>query len=282
MIYNMIRALILLLFCSLPYALHAQEGVEQSDKTTLRLSAVFAGVPKPIRSGLTWRIFEDRSDAVAIMVMRADEPEPSFSLPQGSYMVHATYGFASTVKRVNIGPETVSERMILSAGALKLFGQVAGALIPPQKLSHSVYVPMSGNSEGRLVIAGIKGGELVRLPEGNYHVVSTYGDSNAIMRADLKVEPGQITEATLTHRAATVTLKLVAKQGGEAFAGTAFSVLTPGGDIIREVIGAFPTITLAEGEYTLIARHEGQVYTRDFKVETGLDRDTEIVAGVSK
>ncbi len=28
----------------------------------------------------------------------------------------------------------------------------------------------------------------------------------------------------------------------------------------------------------LIARHDGQVYTREFKVESGLDRDIEVVA----
>jgi hypothetical protein len=74
-----------------------------------------------------------------------------------------------------------------------------------------------------------------------------------------------------------VTLKLVAVAGGDAFAGTAFSVLTPGGDVIREAIGAFPSVTLAEGDYVLIARHEGQVHTREFKVESGLDRDVEIM-----
>ncbi|MFL4976153.1 MAG: hypothetical protein ACJ8DT_21060, partial [Microvirga sp.] len=123
-----------------------------------------------------------------------------------------------------------------------------------------------------------KARELIRLPEGTYHVVSTFGESNAIMRSDLKVDSGKITEATLNHRAATVTLKLVGAAGGEAFAGTAFSVLTPGGDVIREAIGAFPSLTLAEGDYVLIARHEGQVYTREFKVESGQDRDVEVLA----
>ena len=66
--------------------------------------------------------------------------------------------------------------------------------------------------------------------------------------------------------------------GGEAFAGTAFTVLTPGGDVIREAIGAFPSVTLAEGEYVLIARHDGKVHTREFKIESGLDRDIEIIA----
>ena len=111
---------------------------------------------------------------------------------------------------------------------------------------------------------------MIRLPEGTYHIVSTYGDSNAIQRADVRVEAGKVTQATLHHRAAMVTLKLVA--------GPAFSVLTPGGDIIREAIGAFPQVILAEGDYVLIARQEGQVFSRDFKVEAGRDRDIEVIA----
>ena len=71
---------------------------------------------------------------------------------------------------------------------------------------------------------------------------------------------------------------MIAAPGTEAFAGTSFTVLTPGGDTIREAIGAFPQVTLAEGEYQLIARHDGKVYTQDFKVESGLDRDIEAIA----
>ena len=149
--------------------------------------------------------------------------------------------------------------------------------IQPAQLCFSVFVPLQGNSEGRLVVGNAKAGELIRLPEGTYHVVSTYGDSNAIQRADVAVESGKVTDATLHHRAARVTLKLVAAAGGEAFAGTAFSVLTPGGDVIREAIGAFPQVILAEGDYVLIARQEGQVFSRDFKVESGLDRDIEVM-----
>jgi hypothetical protein len=37
-------------------------------------------------------------------------------------------------------------------------------------------------------------------------------------------------------------------------------------------------VTLAEGDYVLIARHEGEVYTREFKIESGLNRDIEILA----
>ena len=174
--------------------------------------------------------------------------------------------------------QPASDTLRVAAGALKLSGAVGDVRIPAGQISFSVFVPVGTNSEGRLVRGGVKAGEALRLPEGTYHVVSTYGDSNAIQRADLRVENGKVTEATLNHRAATVTLKLVASPGAEAFAGTAFSVLTPGGDTIREAIGAFPQVTLAEGDYVLIARHDGQVFTREFKVESGLDRDVEVLA----
>jgi hypothetical protein len=94
----------------------------------------------------------------------------------------------------------------------------------------------------------------------------------------LRVQAGKVTEATLRHRAATMTLKLVNAPGSEALANTTFSVLTPGGDIIRELIGAFPSLVLAEGEYIAIARHDGKTFQTTFKVQSTLDRDVEVVA----
>nr|WP_324617367.1 hypothetical protein [Microvirga alba] len=248
-------------------------------QVALNASAVFAENNQPIRSGLVWRVYEDKGDTIQpLIVGRSSSPTPNFTLAAGNYIVHVAYGFASASKRLSIQTGNVTERFTISAGALRLKGAVGDTPIPANRLSFSVYVPIGQNSEGRLVIANAKANDIIRLPEGTYHVVSTYGDANAIMRSDLKVESGRVTEATLYHRAATVTLKLVAAAGGEAFAGTAFSVLTPGGDVIREAIGAFPSVTLADGDYVLIARHEGKVQTREFKVESGLDRDIEIIA----
>jgi len=245
---------------------------------SLALGAQFAGERKPIRSGLVWRILSEASDGSSPrIVARSTDAQPVFSLEPGTYLVHAAYGFASGTKRVTFGPQGLRDDISISAGGLSLAGSIGDAPIAPAQLSFQIFVPLQGNSEGRLV-ANARGGELIRLPEGTYHVVSTYGDSNAIQRADVKVESGKVTDATLHHRAARVTLKLVAAPGGEAFAGTAFSVLTPGGDVIREAIGAFPQVILAEGDYVLIARQEGQVHSRDFKVESGLDRDIEVLA----
>lgn len=245
----------------------------------MAVSAQFSGARKPIKSGLVWRVLTDTADGSPMrIVARSTDAEPVFSLEPGTYVLHAAYGFASGTKRVTLGQQGLRDQVTISAGGLTLGGSIGEVPIQPAQLSFSVFVPLQGNSEGRLVVSNAKAGELIRLPEGTYHVVSTYGDSNAIQRADVLVESGKVTDATLHHRAARVTLKLVAAAGGEAFAGTAFSVLTPGGDVIREAIGAFPQVILAEGDYVLIARQEGQVFSRDFKVESGLDRDIEVLA----
>jgi hypothetical protein len=119
---------------------------------------------------------------------------------------------------------------------------------------------------------------VVLIPEGTYHIVSNYGDANAVVRSDVRVEAGKLTDVTVTHRAAVITLKLVVERGGEALANTQWSVLTPGGDVIKESIGAFPRVILAEGEYLAIARNENQTYRQSFKVITGVDGEVEILA----
>jgi hypothetical protein len=92
------------------------------------------------------------------------------------------------------------------------------------------------------------------------------------------VQAAKLTDATVTHRAAIITLKLVNEKGGEAIADTQWSVLTPGGDVIKESIGAFPRVILAEGEYRAIARNDNRTYEGDFRVVNGVDSEVEIIA----
>lgn len=244
----------------------------------LTLSAYFAETGAPIEEGLIWRVFELRDEEIRL-IARHEEARPQVSLPPANYMVHVSWGFASSARPVTMHWGNVSERLLISAGGIQVRGVVGDAPISPADLSFSVFLPMGEDPEARLVVAEARGTDLIRLPEGEYHVVTRYGDANASSRTDLSVSAGEITVATLNHRAAKLTLKLVAAEGGEAFAGTAFSVLTPGGDVVREAIGAFPQVVLAEGEYVVIARHEGRVFTREFRVESGFDRDIEVIAG---
>jgi hypothetical protein len=267
-----------------------------SIKGQLHLSAVLARDGQPIAHGpIRWRIFDDKTDAQGRhdLIAQSDAPMPTFALPVGTYLVHAALDLSSAVRRVTITAQPSSERLTLNAGALRIVGMLGDKPINPANLLIAIYVPSAGNSEAKLVLPAAHAGDLIAVPEGNYHVVSTLLDTagyagtqksgvgnktNSVVSADLKVQAGKLTDATLRHRSAVMTLKLVAEPGGEALANTAFTILTPGGDVIRELIGAFPSVVLAEGEYVVIARHDTKTYPLTFKVTSTQDRDVEVLA----
>lgn len=242
----------------------------------------------PIRAGLTWRIFDARADSDGghALIAQSNEASPNFSLPDGDYVAHVACGLAGTAKPFSLHHAPLSDRLTLNAGALTVEGRLADAPLPPARLNLTLFLPQNDDPEAKLIVANLKAGAPQCLPEGNYHIVSRLLDqtpgatapTNVTVTADVRVQAGKMTAAILRHRAANMTLKLVNAPGGEALANTSFSILTPGGDVIREMIGAFPSILLAEGEYVAIARHDNQTFQANFKVAAGQDRDVEILA----
>ncbi len=272
----------------------AQPAAPPSDEAAdgsgvLNLTAVFAGDNRRVGAGLVWNVFREGADGAGALVAQSNEAAPIFVLPAGDYVVHVGYGLAAAVRRVSVANgKPTSDRVPLNAGGLRLVGTMGDARIPPERISAAIYVPEGANPQGKLVARDVRPGQLVRLPEGIYHIISTYleappagvapAPTNSVVEADVRIQSGRTTEATLRHRAAQITLKLVNVAGGEALANTSFTVLTPGGDVLREMIGAFPTLILAEGEYVAIARRDGRTYQSTFAVRTGRDRDVEILA----
>lgn len=256
----------------------------------VELSAVFGPGSRPILAGLAWRVFKATpgTDGQFPLVIESKEPDPRFRLPNGDYVIHVAYGLASAVRSVSVEGDTRSERIPLNAGGLQIVGLLGDQPVQPDRLSVSVFVPEGNNPQGKLVARDVRPGGLVPLPEGKYHLISTYldvasagqsgGATNSVIDADVRIQTGKTTEATLRHRAAQMTLKLVNAPGGEALANTSFTILTPGGDVIRELIGAFPAVVLAEGEYVAIARRDGRTYQGAFNVRSTRDRDVEILA----
>jgi len=250
-------------------------------KVALALSARFGKDAPLIDGGLTWRVYAAKPNAKGDfrLVQEDKQPAPTLVLPAGRYIVHVGFGLATAVKPVTLQGQTVREEFDLPAGGLRLEGRVGDALIPSAQISFNVFKGSQFEpGEHRPIAEHVMTGNVVIVPEGTYFIVSHYGDANATVRSDIRVQAGKLTDVTVTHRAAAITLKLVAEKGGEALANTAWSVLTPGGDVIKESIGAFPRVILAEGEYRAIARNEGRVYEREFKVVTGVDGDVEVLA----
>lgn len=270
----------------------ARDAPPQGPHGTLKLSAISSSDGSFFRAGLQWRVFDDTGapDAGHRLIAQSNDPQPAFVLPDGHYIVHAAAGYASAMKRVAVAGSLSSDQVTLAVGAIEVRGLLGDTPIPPDKLVFSIFVPEHNNPEAKLVVTGAKPGQVIRLPEGDYHVVSTYLDTtgvgsltpvtntNSVVSADLRVQAGKVVQATLRHRAAMLILKLVNAPGGEALANTSFTILTPGGDVIRELIGAFPSLILAEGDYVAIARHDAKTFQAEFKVQSGTDRDVEVVA----
>jgi hypothetical protein len=251
-------------------------------KVALGLSARFGKQAPPIRGGLVWRVFAAQADADGKfrLVKEEKSASPLMVLPAGSYIVHVDFGLATAVRPVSLRGPTVHEVFELPAGALRMQGQVGDVKVPTSQISFDVFKGSQFEAGGdhRPIAEHVMTGQLVVVPEGVYHIVSHYGDANSVVRSDIRVQAGKVTDITINHRAAAITLKLVSQKGGEALANTAWSVLTPGGDVIKESIGAFPRVILATGDYRAIARNEGNIYQHEFKVTAGVDGDIEVLA----
>jgi len=248
----------------------------------ITLSAKLTEDGKDISRGLTWRVFgqEPDVDGKLPLIASSEGGTSVFQLAPGGYLVHASYGRAGATKRITVGRDSKKETLVLDAGGLKLDGTLAGGVrIPPAKLKFSIYEAEADvGSERALIIPDVSPNSVVRLNSGIYHIVSTYGNVNAVIRSDIRVEAGKLTEATVEHQAAELTMKLVRETGGEAIADTSWSILSSSGDPVREVVGAFASLVLAQGDYTIIAKNKDRIYQRDFTVVGGRNQDVEVLA----
>ncbi len=258
----------------------AQDGSTLPVPVTFKALLTEAG-PK-VTSGLVWRVFsvEPGPDGARKLITTYHEPNPTAALPPGDYLVNAAFGLSNLTKKVKVeSSRSVEETFVLNTGGLKLGAVLANGRPLPQASVHFKILSDEEDQFGnrREILANAKPDLVIRLNAGAYHIVSLYGRANATVRADVTVEPGKITEATIKHAAAPVTFRLVQRPGGEALADTKWSILTPTGDVVKEIAGALPTNILAAGDYAVVANHNGESYTSKFNVATGEAKQIEVV-----
>ncbi len=246
----------------------------------LLLDARLTEQSAPLADGMVWRIFGAQSgpDGKLPLIAVARGGPARFQLETGSYLIHGAFGRAAASARIDLGAETVQKSMVLNAGGLKLEAMLPdGGEVRRSKLSFDIFT--AGDSgERELILPDVPPGRTIRLHAGTYHVVSDYGEVNATIRADLLVEAGQLTEASIEHRAAQVTLNLVRSEDGYPLADTAWSVVGVSGEVIAEHVGAYPEMVLAAGDYTVIAKNRDNIYQRDITVEAGKDVTVRVIA----
>jgi hypothetical protein len=242
-----------------------------------------------IEQGLVWRVYQEpKSDPQRPGVVKPRllstfrEAAPVLRLPAGEYVVNVAFGRAHLTRKLTLaGGSATQEKFVLNAGGLRVSALVGkGEKAPETAVTYDVLSGEADQSGSRAkIVTGAKTGLVLRLNAGIYQIVSTYGDANAVVRADVTVEAGKLTEASVNHHGVKVTFKLVTRAGGEALADTQWSVYTAGGELIRESVGAVPTHILAGGNYVVSARHSGtgRVFQRTFNVEDTETAQVEVV-----
>lgn len=261
------------------------EPLAQRTTTELTLKASLTDGGEEVTRGLTWRIFDPTpgADGKLPLIASAQGGTTTFELKPGGYLIHAAFGRAGITKRITVGREPVRDTVVLDAGGLKLGAVLAnGKALSSDKLSFSIYEARPDTTGERpLITRDVKPNTVVRLNAGDYHIVSNYGNVNAVVRSDIKIEAGKLTETAVEHNAAEVTLKLVRERGGEALADTSWSVLTEAGDPITEKVGPYAQMVLADGAYTIVARNRDHLYQSALAVVGGKNEEVEVIANES-
>jgi hypothetical protein len=238
----------------------------------LSVSAHLIENSPPITQGLVWRVFRERSDTTQL-VSTHKEASPVLRLEPGTYRINVAYGRANLTRKITVGADQPAprEKFVLNAGGLRLLPVLAGNVPANEKLVSFDVESDERDEYGQRtkVVTGARARLVLRLNAGNYSILSTYGDANAVVRADVSVEAGKLSEVTLAHPAAQVSFKLVTRERGDAIADTQWSLLSSQGDAIKESSGALPTHFLAPGTYAVRAKHAGRFYKRDFAVKAG-------------
>ncbi|HSD92782.1 MAG TPA: VWA domain-containing protein [Methyloceanibacter sp.] len=236
-----------------------------------------------LKSGLTWRVYASKTPSEGggfKLLSTHREAMPTAALLPGNYLVNAAYGLSNLTRRIKVeGGRSLEETFVLNTGGLKLAAVLpSGEPLPEGAVKFDILTDEEDQFGNRqAILRDAKPGVTLRLNAGAYRIESLYGDTNAIIKADVTVEPGKVTEATIKQTGAKTTFKLVQSLGGEALADTKWTILTSAGDVVKENAGALPTHILAPGSYAVVADHDGLSYTRKFSIESGEGKQVEVV-----
>lgn len=247
----------------------------------IRLVAMLTADGQYIDQGVIWRIFTDpgNHEVPPTLLETHDKASPSLDLNPGNYIINASFGRAHLTRQLSINPgDAGTEKFVINAGGLRVQALVANKNAAANTTYYDVYEGERNQlGERNLVMSSAKPGVIIRLNAGIYHIVSTYGDSNATLATDVTVEAGKLTEAALTHAAAKVTLRLVTRPGGDAQPSTQWTIETLDGEVVKRSVGALPTHILAPGTYKVTASHSGRAFEQQFQVEDGKMARIEVV-----
>lgn len=233
-----------------------------------------------ITTGLVWRLYGETpaADGKLPLIATQEGGTAKLNVPSGSYLAHAALGRAGASKRIFVSSAGSTEELVLAAGGLELHATSGGKDLPGRSLRFSIFgLEQDENGEREMIAFNVAAGKVVPLNAGTYHVLSRYGTINATVRADLQVKPGKLTRATLEHRGAALSMRLVSQAGGDPLANTSWTVFTEDGEKVFSSTSVSPSLILAEGMYEAVVKFGDRDLRQAFSVTPGKVQRVEIV-----
>ena len=244
--------------------------------TDVALAARLADGAARIETGLRWTIYAREGDAVGEFVGSHDGGAFEAVLEPGPYVAHVAYAGTTTVARFDVAANGPNDHDVtLDLGAMRLTARSGKRSLPTD--DSVTFAIHEREGDRKPIRHGIAPGETVLLPAGIYRAVVRYGEHNAVTGADIRVHPGEVTEAVLGVQGARVSLALVRRpNAAAAIATVTWRVFDSGGKPLLQTDEPTPSLVLAPGSYTAEVLHGDWTSVHRFEVELNEPLDVRI------
>ncbi len=243
----------------------------------------------PILRDVQYAIYQRRSKK-DVEFIRTLDPNPKLILPKGEYFVVARQGAASSYTRLFVkagDSKTVS--LTLNAGILNLSSNLDnGASDQSAQIAYTIEPVDRDNSK---TVKLSSNNALVETPQslptrsfrnrfvlraGDYVIKAIYGNSNARARVQVHVTAGQETAHKISMSAGRVRLSLALSLGNPPLPGVFWSILDASGKQIASASSTTPRLTLAKGNYQVVADYLGERYAKSFVINNGDNKQIQL------
>ena len=202
-------------------------------------------------------------------VFAGQSPGADIAVPPGDYVVDLRYGavhLASTVSLLAGNRLMVS--YVLNAGGIRILPRLRDIGLPVAKPETRVF-QMTAAGKGRLVTTSTIPGEILRVPEGDYRIESSYQGGNVQALADVHVKAGRMSAVEIDHLAGLARLAFVGAPGADV----EWQVQDTEGHAILSSAGLSTAMVLKPGTYTARAIVGAETLTATFAIGAGETRD---------
>ncbi len=193
----------------------------------------------------------------------------NLNVPPGSYVIDIKYGAVHLAQSVNVaGGTRLIVSFVLDAGGIRILPRLQGMALAATASRNLVYA-LSGTHKGELIATSRRPGEILRVPAGEYRIVSRFEAGNAEAVSDVQVRPGIMSAVEIDHAAGLARLAFVGAPGIHV----EWRVADDHGQFLPPLEGLSADLVLKPGTYTASASTGAEVLSAKFIIAPGEARD---------